>query len=114
MKLAFKIILIILFSILVITLSTFLYFYYSLRNVNIEENKLIDLNKTISFYSIDEKQILEQSNQVQVTDISKIPEHVKNAFIAIEDKRFYSHNGIDYKGLGRAMISNLKSFSFKE
>ena len=34
--------------------------------------------------------------------------------MAIEDKRFYSHNGVDYKGLLRAMLSNIKSFSFKE
>lgn len=34
----------------------------------------------------------------------EIPEVVKDAFISIEDKRFYSHHGIDFYGTGRAII----------
>ena len=41
---------------------------------------------------------------------SKIPDKVKNAFIAAEDKHFYSHGGIDYLGIMRAVLSNLKNF----
>ena len=44
----------------------------------------------------------------------EIPELVKNAFIAIEDKRFYSHDGIDYIRLAGAAIGNLRSGSFAE
>jgi len=36
-------------------------------------------------------------------DIAKVPETVKQAFIAIEDARFYQHHGVDYKGVGRAI-----------
>jgi penicillin-binding protein 1C len=36
-----------------------------------------------------------------------IPHRVKECFIAIEDKRFYSHSGIDYYSLGRAIWNNL-------
>src|SRR5688572_29516709 len=39
--------------------------------------------------------------------LKEIPEHVQQAFIAAEDKRFYQHNGIDERGLIRAFISNL-------
>jgi len=35
--------------------------------------------------------------------IDDIPEHVINAFIAIEDERFFYHNGIDVRGIGRAV-----------
>ena len=35
--------------------------------------------------------------------IEDIPEHVINAFIAIEDERFFYHNGIDVRGIGRAV-----------
>lgn len=38
--------------------------------------------------------------------ISEVPEHLKS-LIAIEDARFYEHGGIDYLGLGRAVINNL-------
>jgi len=41
----------------------------------------------------------------------KLPDHVKNAFIAIEDRRFYSHWGIDPRGIARATMANLFSGS---
>ncbi|MCX7626745.1 MAG: PBP1A family penicillin-binding protein [Candidatus Sumerlaeaceae bacterium] len=39
--------------------------------------------------------------------ITEIPEHVKEALIAIEDERFYSHFGVDIRGIIRALKSNL-------
>src|SRR5262245_28422808 len=39
--------------------------------------------------------------------VSAIPDHVQQAFIAAEDKRFYQHKGIDERGLIRAFITNL-------
>ena len=36
-----------------------------------------------------------------------LPAHVKNAFLAIEDRRFYSHWGLDPRGLARAVWSNV-------
>ena len=35
--------------------------------------------------------------------IEKVPERLKQAFLAIEDNRFYQHHGVDYKGVGRAI-----------
>ncbi|MET0250694.1 MAG: transglycosylase domain-containing protein [Novosphingobium sp.] len=39
--------------------------------------------------------------------VSKLPPHVVDAFLAIEDRRFYSHWGIDLIGVGRAIWGNL-------
>ncbi len=36
-------------------------------------------------------------------DVSALPPHVVEAFLAIEDRRFYSHWGVDPRGLGRAV-----------
>jgi penicillin-binding protein 1A len=36
-------------------------------------------------------------------DIAEVPEHQKQAFIAIEDNSFYRHHGIDFKGIARAV-----------
>lgn len=36
--------------------------------------------------------------------IEQIPDHVKNAFIAVEDARFFEHSGLDYQGLARAVL----------
>ena len=41
--------------------------------------------------------------------IEMIPDLVKNAFIAAEDKHFYKHAGIDYLGIIRAAIGNLRN-----
>jgi penicillin-binding protein 1A len=39
--------------------------------------------------------------------IEQIPDHVKNAFVAVEDARFFEHSGLDYAGIARAMVSNV-------
>ena len=36
-------------------------------------------------------------------DIGQVPQRVKQAFMAIEDARFYQHHGVDYRGVGRAV-----------
>lgn len=46
--------------------------------------------------------------------VKDLPPHVKEAFLAIEDRRFYSHLGLDPRGLARAMWNNLRSGSARE
>ena len=41
--------------------------------------------------------------------IEEIPPLVKNAFLAVEDDSFYQHRGIDFKGVLRAAITNLRN-----
>ena len=41
--------------------------------------------------------------------IGELPKYVPKAFVAIEDKRFYDHFGLDVVGLGRAVIRNITS-----
>jgi len=42
------------------------------------------------------------SNRIQINNMDLIPKHLGQAFIAIEDERFYQHNGIDFQGIARA------------
>ena len=42
-----------------------------------------------------------------LTPIGNIPKVMKDAVLAIEDSRFYSHGGVDYKGVLRAALANL-------
>ncbi|WP_352399078.1 PBP1A family penicillin-binding protein [Anaerotignum sp.] len=46
--------------------------------------------------------------------LSQIPEYLQKAVISIEDERFYEHNGIDMRGIMRAMVENIKTFSFSQ
>ncbi|WP_235506555.1 transglycosylase domain-containing protein [Altererythrobacter sp. Root672] len=43
----------------------------------------------------------------QPVKVSELPPHVAQAFIAIEDRRFYSHWGVDPRGVARALWSNI-------
>ena len=56
------------------------------------------------------KLVAENSNRSYV-NISLIPQDLCDAFVAIEDERFYEHNGIDIKGIARAGFSALKNRS---
>ncbi len=47
-------------------------------------------------------------------DAAKLPKHIPEAFIAIEDRRFYHHWGVDPHGIARAMLHNLRSGGVRE
>lgn len=47
-------------------------------------------------------------NRTLVT-LDKIPKNLQNAFIAVEDNRFYEHSGVDPRGILRALYSNIVS-----
>ncbi len=55
----------------------------------------------------------EESNRVYVR-LDEIPEDLRNAFIAIEDERFYSHPGVDIQGIARAAVKNIISGSLAQ
>ncbi|MDJ0981374.1 MAG: PBP1A family penicillin-binding protein [Kiloniellales bacterium] len=45
----------------------------------------------------------------EAVDVGDLPPHVPQAVIAVEDRRFYSHNGVDVFGLARAMLANIRA-----
>lgn len=60
------------------------------------------------------KLISQNSNRIPVTQ-DMIPENLAHAFVAIEDARFYEHNGIDIKGIFRAAYVGISNgFHFTE
>ena len=54
-----------------------------------------------------------EQNRFEVP-LSQIPDHLENAFVAVEDHRFYTHHGIDMQGLMRAMVRNVQQWRFAE
>ena len=46
-----------------------------------------------------------------MVSIDEIPEMLQNAFIAVEDARFYEHNGVDVKRIAGALVANFTSGS---
>lgn len=66
---------------------------------------------TTFVYADDEKTEIERfvasgSNRVY-KPLDEIPEDLQHAFVAIEDERFYEHNGIDIRGIVRSAVSML-------
>jgi penicillin-binding protein 1A len=52
-------------------------------------------------------ELFQPGNRRIVVPLASIPDHVQQAFIAAEDRRFYEHKGVDERGLIRAFIENL-------
>ena len=50
----------------------------------------------------------------RLVHLTEIPTHVRHATIAAEDSRFYSHGGVDYIGIGRAIWVNLRAGTTRE
>lgn len=60
-----------------------------------------------------ERFVASGSNRVYKS-IAEIPENLQHAFVAIEDERFYDHNGIDLQGIARAAVVGITSGNFSE
>lgn len=60
-----------------------------------------------------QKLVSTDANRIPVT-IDMVPQDLKDAFVAIEDARFYEHNGIDIKGIIRAGVTGLRNRNFSE
>lgn len=71
--------------------------------------------QTLTIKAVDGS-ILQQQGEAtrELLKLEQIPYNLKKAFIAIEDRRFEQHGGIDPQGIMRAAVSNLRSQSVVE
>ena len=46
--------------------------------------------------------------------LAAVPKYVQDAFIATEDRRFYEHNGLDWRGMFRATVRNVGALGVRE
>lgn len=51
-------------------------------------------------------EVYSDDNRRRWISIKELPEHVKQAFVAAEDKRFFTHTGVDLRGIVRAFANN--------
>ncbi|HEX6135994.1 MAG TPA: PBP1A family penicillin-binding protein [Longimicrobiales bacterium] len=49
-----------------------------------------------------------------LVELADVPPMLSNGFVAVEDRRFWQHGGVDVRGAGRAMWRNITSLSFSE
>ncbi len=97
-------------AILGIAIVTAVYFYYLPQIPSVAELRNTQLNLPLRVYSKDDQLIAEfgEYRRRPIT-YDEVPDDLRNAFIAIEDSRFYDHKGIDFRGIARAIVSAFKS-----
>ena len=71
-----------------------------------------EARQTSKLYARDSTLVWEFGEQRRtVVPLASLPPHVPQAFIAIEDRRFYEHNGLDWRGIARAAVDVLRTQS---
>ncbi|MGZ4031827.1 MAG: transglycosylase domain-containing protein, partial [Tumebacillaceae bacterium] len=101
-------------SLLFITIAFSGAFYLYLRYSQLPPNDIINTSKVVS---TDGETLADLSqggqNRIQVS-LKDVPQDVIDATVAVEDSKFYTHGGFDARGLGRALLVDLKSGSVVE
>lgn len=81
-----------------------MYLYYAPRLPDKAAMHQIELQVPMRIYDQNQQLLAEYGDELRrPLAFDKIPKNLINAFIAIEDARFYEHNGIDLKGVARAL-----------
>lgn len=113
MKKSLKILFYIFLSLAFICLMFFSLFHFGLLNnfstLALDNDKLQYSSSNIDVYDSEDNLIKTDFSEQKNLDISEIPSVVVDAFISIEDKDFYKHNGVNYKRVISAMLKNISS-----
>ncbi|WP_261719353.1 transglycosylase domain-containing protein [Streptomyces sp. FZ201] len=62
-----------------------------------------------NIYKFSDGSVLARDGKVnrEIVDLSKVPEDIRNTFVAAENKSFYKDSGVDLKGTARGLINTL-------
>lgn len=104
MKIVFKIILF--FTIIVFIITCGIYVRFDAENTE----KIFEDRYSVSVLDNNGKIMgvyLNKNEQWHLKSIDKIPEKLKTAVMVFEDKNFYSHNGVDFSAVIRALKDNI-------
>ena len=63
----------------------------------IETVKIVDRYDTLLY------EVLNEKGRQTFLSFSEVPDHLKNAFLSVEDRRFYEHSGVDSSAILRAI-----------
>ena len=95
--------------VLIIILGFFTILHAFANNVDISALKL-EVPQATVFYDKNGKVASKiTANRNEGVSIKQVPLNMQHAVVAIEDRRFYEHHGIDFIGITRALLRNLKA-----
>ena len=102
--------------IVIIGVGALIAFVYMNSLPTLEELTPSRIAQTSKVYALDGKLITEfhaEENR-EIIPFSAMSENIKNAIIAIEDKRFYEHQGVDYIRIIGAAIADIRAGEFAQ
>ena len=110
----FKFFIIIIIIGMIFILGLGIYFLLSPK-ISFNMDVIRDNNLSIEIYN-NQNLLIDEYNSFNTVKISldNLQDYTKQAFISIEDKDFYNHNGISIKRMGKAFIKNLSNFQILE
>ncbi|MES2996919.1 MAG: transglycosylase domain-containing protein [Verrucomicrobiota bacterium] len=88
-------------------------FYYLLAS-RYDLAKVAELPADPTFYDRKGRELKTVGSSNQLADRAEIPGFLVKALMAREDARFFEHNGVDFRGLARATLRNLKDRDFTQ
>ena len=116
MKKFLKVSLIIVLGFLIIFAALFCTYLVITKDAVLDKNKLLNPHQTVIIYDDEGNEITNASvsNKNKSVKLSELSDDCINAFIASEDRKFYSHNGLNYGRMVKALFKNIAAGSFKE
>lgn len=99
-----------LFTVLIVGLIGYAFILFGGSLVVNEEDLILDATTTIETQDGEIIGKLYNENRIPIS-IDEIPNHVKQAFVAIEDRRFYEHAGVDFQSVVRAVIRDIAAMA---
>ena len=97
---------------LILTVVSLMYLFNLNSKLQFDKTKLELANIKLDVYSSNNEVI--NSNQNKNINLNDLNDYTVSAFLSIEDKDFYNHNGVNYKRVAGAMINNIKTKSFSQ
>jgi penicillin-binding protein 1A len=94
-----------------------IFYHYSKQVYGEKELKNFNPETALTLYDRNDKLIAifyKRDGKKTILPANKIPKKIIDSFIAVEDKRFLEHSGLDYKGIFRAILIDILTMSKKE
>ena len=92
-----------------------LYFFIPSLKVKLDLSRLNDGKTSVEIFDNKNKPLsVSKVLGDEYVLIDEMPDYLTNAFVCLEDKRFFEHNGIDYYRIAGALVENIKNMRLKE
>lgn len=108
-----KIVKVLFFIVILIIIAAIIWFVSVYYSAKLDEKTLVTKKASVRVLNKNED-LIESDFLYKYVPYSSISPHLIHAFVALEDKRFFKHKGIDYYRTFGALAKDLSTFSFRE